>query len=475
MIKKRTYKKQQKHADRQANEDQQNKAQENHVKMTETPVPKLILELSVSTVVSMLAGATYNLTDSFFVSKLGSSATAAVGVIFSIMALIQAVGYTFGIGAGSSISRLLGKKNREEADRIASCAFAAAIVAGLVLMTVGLCILKWLMGFLGATETIREYAMEYGRYILIAAPIMCSSYVLNNILRSEGKPIWALLGISIGGVVNIALNPLLIFTCNLGIKGAGIATIAGQAVGLVLMYLSFFKDKSVVHLKLKGLFQKLQVYFDIIKMGLPSFWRQGLVCLAGILLNRRCMEYGDDAMAAMSVSNKIFAVLFAALVGYGQGFSPVAGYNFGAKKYDRVKTSVTFSTVSATLIMSIIGAAVFIWAKPLISCFSKEQAVLDLGVYALRAHSISLPFLPICLMAGMLFQAIGAYGKATLLSAARQGIFFLPLIWLLPAFFQVKGIAVTQATSDIISGLFAVPFLIYAYKQLKSWQKQNCS
>lgn len=454
-------------AEKQNTGTQDSQAQDNHVKMTETPVPLLILKLSCSTVISMLVGATYNLVDTFFVSKLGSSATAAVGVLFSIMAMIQAVGYTFGMGAGSSISRLLGKKRGDEADQTASCAFAASFIAGLLLMILGLSLLKPLVGFLGATETIRQYAMDYGMFILIAAPIMCGAYVLNNVLRSEGKPVWALIGIAAGGLVNVALDPLLIFTFDLGIRGAGIATLIGQSVGLVVMYVSFLKDKSVVHLKLKACFQKIHIYCEIIKMGLPSFWRQGLVCVAGILLNRRCMQYGDDAMAAISVSNKVFAILFAALVGYGQGFSPVAGYNYGAKKLDRVKSAMRFSAFSATIVMTVFGLLIFLWADDIIRAFSSEDVVQELGTYALKAHSISLPFLPVCLIAGMLFQAIGDYGKATLLSATRQGIFFLPLIWLLPMFFEVHGIAVTQAASDVLSGVFAVPFFIFASKKMQ--------
>lgn len=451
---------------RKNTEKQDTQAQDNHVRMTETSVPALVLKLSCSTVVSMLVGATYNLVDTFFVSKLGNSATAAVGVLFSIMAMIQAVGYTFGMGAGSSIARLLGKKNREESDRMASCAFAAAFAVGLVLMAAGLCMLRPLVGFLGATDTIHQYAMDYGRYILIAAPIMCSAYVLNNVLRSEGKPVWALLGISAGGLVNVALDPFLIFTLKLGIRGAGIATLIGQTVGLIVMYLAFLKDKSVVHLKLRACLQKPAVYFGIIRTGLPSFWRQGLVCVAGILLNRRCMQYGDDAMAAMSVANKVFAILFAALVGYGQGFSPVAGYNYGAKKYDRVKRAMLFSMFSATIVMAVFGLLIYIWAEDIIRLFSPDDTLPDLGSFALRAHSISLPFLPVCLIAGMLFQAVGSYGKATLLSSARQGIFFLPLIWLLPVFFASYGIGMTQAVSDVLSGLFAIPFFIFAVKKL---------
>lgn len=475
------------------------KAQENHVKMTQTPVPSLILRLSCSTVVSMLAGTTYNIVDMYFVSDLGTSAVAAVGILFSVLAMIQAVGYTFGMGAGSRISRFLGEQKEKEAGRDASAAVLMALVAGLILMAAGFLWQKPLIDFLGSTDTIEIYALDYGFWILLTAPVMCVSYVLNNVLRAEGMPVWALVGIGSGAVLNAVLDPILVSGLELGIRGAGIATFCGQSVSLIIMLIVMLSGKSVIgfnkntdimdHLSQnadakykptgmrvkieqikredrRGLAVFKQTAIDITRTGIPSFFRQGLVCVATILLNRAARAYGDDVIAAISVSNKVFAILFAVMVGYGQGFAPVAGYNYGAKKNDRVRKAIIFTILSQVIASAVTGILVWIFASPIISLFG-ENAALDLGVLSLRMHAVSLPFMAACLVSGMLFQAIGEIGKAILISSTRQGIFFLPLIWLLPMYFQKNGVAVTQGISDILSGIFSLPFLLVAIRMCR--------
>lgn len=421
------------------------KAQENHVKMTQTPVPSLILRLSCSTVVSMLAGTTYNIVDMYFVSDLGTSAVAAVGILFSVLAMIQAVGYTFGMGAGSRISRFLGEQKEKEAGRDASAAVLMALVAGLILMAAGFLWQKPLIDFLGSTDTIEIYALDYGFWILLTAPVMCVSYVLNNVLRAEGMPVWALVGIGSGAVLNAVLDPILVSGLELGIRGAGIATFCGQSVSLAIMLIVMLSGKSVIGLnkadsnyKPAGIRVKIekikredkqrfqafrQTAIDITRTGIPSFFRQGLVCVATILLNRAAREYGDDVVAAISVSNKVFAILFAVMVGYGQGFAPVAGYNYGAKKNDRVRKAIIFTILSQVIASAVTGILVWIFASSIISLFG-ENAALELGVLSLRMHAVSLPFMAVCLVSGMLFQAIGEIGKAILISSTRQGNLF---------------------------------------------------
>lgn len=464
------------------------KAQENHVKMTQTPVPSLILRLSCSTVVSMLAGTTYNIVDMYFVSDLGTSAVAAVGILFSVLAMIQAVGYTFGMGAGSRISRFLGEQKEKEAGRDASAAVLMALMAGLILMAAGFLWQKPLIDFLGSTDTIEIYALDYGFWILLTAPVMCVSYVLNNVLRAEGMPVWALVGIGSGAVLNAVLDPILVSGLELGIRGAGIATFCGQNVSLAIMLIVMLSGKSVIGLnkadsnyKPAGIRVKIekikredkqrfqafrQTAIDITRTGIPSFFRQGLVCVATILLNRAAREYGDDVVAAISVSNKVFAILFAVMVGYGQGFAPVAGYNYGAKKNDRVRKAIIFTILSQVIASAVTGVLVWIFASSIISLFG-ENAALELGVLSLRMHAVSLPFMAVCLVSGMLFQAIGEIGKAILISSTRQGIFFLPLIWLLHMYFQENGVAVTQGISDILSGIFSLPFILVAIHMCK--------
>jgi Na+-driven multidrug efflux pump len=475
------------------------KAQENHVKMTQTPVPSLILRLSCSTIVSMLAGTTYNIVDMYFVSDLGNSAVAAVGVLFSVLAMIQAVGYTFGMGAGSRISRFLGEQKEKEAGRDALVAVLMSLIAGLILMGAGFLWQKPLVEFLGSTDTIATFALDYGFWILLTAPVMCVSYVLNNVLRAEGMPVWALVGIGSGAVLNAVLDPILVSGLELGIRGAGIATFCGQSVSLIIMLIVMLSGKSVIrfnkntdimdHLSQnadakykptgmrvkieqikredrRGLAVFKQTAIDITRTGIPSFFRQGLVCVATILLNRAARAYGDDVIAAISVSNKVFAILFAVMVGYGQGFAPVAGYNYGAKKNDRVRKAIIFTILSQVIASAVTGILVWIFASSIISLFG-ENAALELGVLSLRMHAVSLPFMAVCLVSGMLFQAIGEIGKAILISSTRQGIFFLPLIWLLPMCFQETGVALTQGISDVLSGVFSLPFILVAIHMCK--------
>ena len=432
------------------------KAHDNHVKMTEGQVPFLILSLSASTIFTMLIATTYNLVDTYFVSSLGKSQIGAVGVMFSAMALIQAVGYTFGMGAASLISRYLGKEKRENAEQTLACAFAAALVTGTIIGIFGLIYIKPLIGILGATDTIKEYAYSYGAFVIAGTPVMCGAYVLNNSLRAEGKPYLALLGIFAGGALNALLDFILIKVFNIGIMGAGIATLAGQSLSLIIMIICFRTHKSVVKLKLWGFRPDLKVIFGVIRTGIPSFWRQGLMCLAGVFLNRSCRMYGDDVVAAMSIANKIFAVIFAILVGYGQGFAPVAGYNYGAKLYGRVRTAVKTSVITATIAMLIIGTAIYYLSPSLIGLFTDDAQVSSVSILALKAHAISLPFMPVCIMVGMLYQAVGRIGKAAFISSLRQGIFFLPLIYILPAIYHATGIAITQAAADILAGLTAL-------------------
>lgn len=475
------------------------KAQENHVKMTQTPVPSLILRLSCSTIVSMLAGTTYNIVDMYFVSDLGNSAVAAVGILFSVLAMIQAVGYTFGMGAGSRISRFLGEQKEQEAGRDALVAVLMSLIAGLILMGAGFLWQKPLVEFLGSTDTITTFALDYGFWILLTAPVMCVSYVLNNVLRAEGMPVWALVGIGSGAVLNAVLDPILVSGLELGIRGAGIATFCGQSVSLIIMLIVMLSGKSVIrfnkntdimdHLSQnadakykptgmrvkieqikredrRGLAVFKQTAIDITRTGIPSFFRQGLVCVATILLNRAARAYGDDVIAAISVSNKVFAILFAVMVGYGQGFAPVAGYNYGAKKNDRVRKAIIFTILSQVIASAVTGILVWIFASSIISLFG-ENAALELGVLSLRMHAVSLPFMAVCLVSGMLFQAIGEIGKAILISSTRQGIFFLPLIWLLPMCFQETGVALTQGISDVLSGVFSLPFILVAIHMCK--------
>ena len=270
-------------------------------KMTQTPIYKLIPTLAVPTIISMLATALYNMADTYFVSKLGTSASGAVGILFSMMALIQAVGFTIGMGSGTQISRLLGKKKQEYAEAVSASAILNGLVMGVLIAVVGMCFTEQIVRLLGATETIVPYAVDYARYIFLATPMMITCFVLNNQLRSEGKAKYSMIGILAGGLLNVALDPLFIFTFRFGISGAAIATALSQTVSMILLFLPFIRKKTVLKLSVRHISAKPRVYFDILKFGLPSLFRQGLASVASVLLNRSAAEYGDSAVAAMSL------------------------------------------------------------------------------------------------------------------------------------------------------------------------------
>ncbi|MEF9916288.1 MAG: MATE family efflux transporter [Lachnospiraceae bacterium] len=444
--------------------DMNQTSQSQFIKMTQTPVPKLIVSLAIPTIVSMLITAIYNIADTFFVSQLGTSAAGAVGVVFSLMAIIQAVGFTIGMGAGSNISRLLGKKDYAQADEVGSSAFFTALFFGSLVTFFGLLCLHPFMRILGSTPTILPYAQDYARYILFGAPIMCGSFVLNNILRSEGKATLAMFGIATGGILNIILDPIFIFGFQLGISGAAIATLLSQCISFSILLSCFLRKKSAIHLHLRYISHHFFIYRKIIATGFPSFSRQGLASIATAILNLHAAMYGDAAVAAMSIVSRVFMLVFSSMLGFGQGFQPVAGQNYGAGNYKRVKEAILFSMKAGTIMMVVLASIGYLAAPQILTLFRRNDAdVIAIGTLAMRAQCMVMPLLPLSTITNMTFQVLGHSGKATLLSSARQGLFFLPLILLLPRIIGLTGVQLTQPIADaltfIISILFILPFL----------------
>lgn len=445
----------------------ENKEQAQYIKMTTRPVPGLIASLAVPTVISMLVTSIYNMADTFFVSKLGTSATGAVGIVFSIMALIQAVGFMLGLGSGSMMSRLLGQKEHDKAQVVASSGFFSAIVFGLLLTVAGLTFLDGFMRLLGATETILPYAADYAKYILFGAPIMSASFVLNNLLRSEGKAAFSMVGITFGGILNIGLDPVFIFGLKLGISGAAIATLISQCVSFLMMLYFFLAGKSIIRLSIRKVSRSPKTYGAIVKAGLPSLCRQGLASIATVILNINAAAYGDPAVAAMSIVGRIFMLVLSAMIGFGQGFMPVVGYNYGAKKYSRVREAIMFSIKVGFTLMIVLGAAGFILSPQLIALFRKDDAeVIAIGTFACRAQCLGVMLAPLSVICNMLFQSIGKSAQATFMSSTRQGIFFLPLIIILPRFCGLTGVQIAQPLADVFSFIVGVPLLRRFFKEL---------
>lgn len=443
-------------------------SQAQFLKMTETPIPNLVSRLAVPTIISMLVSSIYNMADTFFVAKLGTSAAGAVGIVFSLMAVIQAIGFGLGMGSGSNISRLLGQQKNKEADIIASTGFFSAITFGLILTFFGTIFIDYLMKNLGATETILPYAKDYAKYILFGAPVMCASFVMNNILRSEGKAALSMVGITFGGILNIILDPVFIFVFKLGISGAAIATLLSQCLSFSLLLSCFIRKKSTTKLHIKNVSKKIGTYFLIIKTGLPSLCRQALASTATIFLNVSASFYGDSAVAAMSIVGRIFMFTMSAMIGLGQGFQPVLGYNYGAKKYDRVREAIFFTGKVGTVVMTSFAVIGFIFAEDIMKVFRKEDLeVIVIGAFAIKMQCLALPTHPMIVVSNMTLQIVGKSWQGTFLSAARQGIFFLPLIIIFSQAMGLTGIQITQPVADVLTAICTVPFMILFFKEIK--------
>ena len=435
-------------------------------KMTETPIPKLILSLAAPTILSMLITSIYNLADTFFVGQISTSASGAVGVVSSLMAIIQALGFMLGHGAGSIISRSLGSQNTKAATRFASTSFFTALTFGLILAAVGLTTLPHFMMLLGSTETILPHACAYARPILIAAPLMMSSLVMNNILRYEGKASFAMIGLVTGGVLNMVLDPVFIFGFGLGTAGAGIATALSQSISFCILLSMFLRGKTVSQFQLSAVTRSPAEFGTILMTGLPSFGRQGLNSIGGMLLNIAARSYGDAAVAGMSIVSRIFMFIISVAIGTGQGFQPVAGFNYGARKYRRVEKACVFTMCASFCFLSVIIAACWFNAEALIKLFRDDPEVTAIALPAFRYQCFACFLQPVIVAGNMLFQSIGKAGRATFLACCRQGVFFIPLILTLPRMFGLLGIEICQPIADVLTFVVTVPFLFPFLHQL---------
>ena len=435
-------------------------------KMTETPIPKLILSLAAPTILSMLITSIYNLADTFFVGQISTSASGAVGVVSSLMAIIQALGFMLGHGAGSIISRSLGSQNTKAATRFASTSFFTALTFGLILAAVGLTTLPHFMMLLGSTETILPHACAYARPILIAAPLMMSSLVMNNILRYEGKASFAMIGLVTGGVLNMVLDPVSIFGFGLGTAGAGIATALSQSISFCILLSMFLRGKTVSQFRLSAVTRSPAEFGTILMTGLPSFGRQGLNSIGGMLLNIAARSYGDAAVAGMSIVSRIFMFIISVAIGTGQGFQPVAGFNYGARKYRRVEKACVFTMCASFCFLSVIIAACWFNAEALIKLFRDDPEVTAIALPAFRYQCFACFLQPVIVAGNMLFQSIGKSGRATFLACCRQGVFFIPLILTLPRMFGLLGIEICQPIADVLTFVVTVPFLFPFLHQL---------
>lgn len=436
-------------------------------KMTESSVARLVISLSIPTVLSQMITSIYNMADTYFVTSLGDSAVGAVSVVYALQSIVQAIGYGLAMGASSLVSRKLGQEENQNANKYACCAFYAAFFLGLLLTLGGLIDLDGLLRLFGSTETILPYARDYAFIILLGAPVMCASFVMNNVTRAQGRAVMAMVGLTAGGIFNILLDPIFIFVCKMGVGGAALATVVSQCISFLILLSFYLGKKSIISLSPKNISRKPYDYWLIVKTGLPTVFRQGLSSLSTTLLNVQVKVYGDAAIAAVGIANKIYMLLRSFVLGIGHGFQPVAGYNYGAKKNDRVRKAFWVATAIGSLVAAVSAVFLLLFSNQVIAFFNPEtEETLRIGRRMLLIMSLSLPTMGYSTYVNQLYQSLGFVKGATVLASCRQGIFFVPLIFLLPALLGLDGILLTQPLCDVLTCVVSIPFNIYFLKKV---------
>ena len=445
--------------------------EEKYIYMTETPVEKLIGTLAIPTIVSMLITSIYNMADTYFVGQISTTATGAVGISFALMSIIQALGFMIGSGSGNYVSRLLGRRKIIDAEKVASTGLFSVLILGFVLMTIGLVFLDSVVKVLGATDTIFPYAKIYVRYILIGMPFMASALYLNILLRFQGSSFYGMLGIGTGGLINILLDPIFIFKFSMGIGGAALATILSQFISfLILLY--FCGRHGILPISWKKASPDKAMYMEIMRGGFPSFCRQGIASISTAILNLSAAPYGDGVIAAMSIVNRIFHFAIAILLGFGQGFQPVCGFNYGAKRYDRVLNSYRFCVKVALAGLTVLSVIGFLGASNIVALFRRDDIeVITLGAKAIRLQCLVLPLSAWIIMDNMLLQMIRKTREASILAASKQGICFIPAILILPRIFGVLGIQISQPIADIITLIIGIIVIKEPLRELELLKK----
>ena len=436
-----------------------------YVMMTETPVRQLVMKMAVPTIISMMVTALYNIIDAFFVGHISTEATAGVGVSFAYMTFINAIGFFFGHGSGNFISTALGAKKYQEAEKMAATGFLSSMGIGAIAAIIGLFFLSPLSRMMGATPDVVQDANDYLLFILIGTPFMMSSLTLNNQLRLQGNARYAMVGLTTGAVLNIFLDALFIYYLDMGVMGASLATCISQMTGWFVLLMGTEMSGNV-HIRFSNFSPSWQSYKDIFKGGNPSLARHFFVCVSTILLNRYAAFYAApgteaSAIAAFAIVARIMMFAFSIILGIGQGFQPVCGFNYGAGLHERVRKSFVFTCGLATAILIVMSITFAIFAPDLIKIFRSEDAeLIKIGAEALRWQCLSFPLVGVSMVTNMMYQTTRKTLIATVLSMGRQGIFFVPTIMILPLFIGFQGVEMTQAIADALTFLLALPFAI---------------
>lgn len=437
-------------------------------RMMQEPIPRLVTRLAIPTVLTMLITVIYNTADTYFVSQIDKSASAAVGAVYAVMAIIQTAGYGCGMGAGSLISRKLGAQDTESAERYAASAFFAALLLGTLIGGAGLVFLRPLMLAIGCSDTMLVHAEPYARYILAAAPLSCSSFVLSNILRAEGHTSLSMCGTMAGGLLNLLLDPLFIFPCGMGTGGAALATAVSQGVSFFILLAAFLLKKTTVRLHPGRISRSPRDYGLILATGFPTVCRQGLGSIAAVCLTHQARLYGGDAaVSAINIANKAYMLVRNMVIGIGQGFQPVAGYNFGAGNRRRTRQAFTFATAVGTGMCVVLAAGIALLSRQLMTWFIRDDEVVEIGRRTLLWGCAVMPFLAFSTFVNQLYQCLGFKAPASFLASCRQGVFYLPAIYLLPLALNLTGVELAQPVADLATAFISVPFLaVFMRRQL---------
>lgn len=438
-------------------------------------IKTLIPKMAIPTIIAQLITTIYNLADTYFVSTLGTNATAAVGVNASLSRAITLIGSLIGAGACSYIARLLGAKKKEDANRVLSTSLISGVILGLVFAVVCLSIISPLVFALGATEECAQYAIAYASYILYASPVMVGSFILNMCLRSEGSTLFAMVGIGFGGILNCALDPLFIYVFNQGVAGAAIATSISQLVSFCILLFPYLRRTTAVTISFKSFRLVWYDVREVITIGSSSFFRSVLAVFATVSINRVAGGFSTATLAALSVANRVMEFPFAVILGFGQGYQPVVGFNWGAKQWKRVRESYKFAIITSIVGGIVMGALIAGFADPIVHIFNKQAdaEVLQIGILCIRLQCLVLVSHAVNSIVNMFYAGIGMAGKSLAVNLTRQGYCFFPALAIAPALWGISGVAATQAIADLLSLIVVVPFGIHAYKMIIAHEKEE--
>ncbi|MGE4276662.1 MAG: MATE family efflux transporter [Lawsonibacter sp.] len=445
---------------------------EKYREMVESPLESLIIRMSIPSIISLLITAMYNLADTYFVGCLGTSATGAVGVVYPLMTLVLALGLMFGKGTGTLMGRQLGCREIEKAQQTAiqGLVYVTVLVSGL--MVLGLIFLQPLVALLGATESMGPYTVIYARFILIAMPFKAAATALSCILRFQGFAKRSMYGLGSGAVLNIILDPLLIFGVGMGFAGAGAATMFGEMVGCFLLLWQCLRG-DCIRISLRNFYFSWEGMRSIFNGGFSSFLKNGLSSLASIMLNRAARPYGDAAIAAFVIVNRLVHMCQMIYFGIGEGYQTVCSYNYGAKNYQRVKDGFWFCIKVGGALMVVILLA-FLFPEQIIALFRRDDPiVIQYGSWILRAQMATLWLLPVCASGFVMLQGIGRNLDAAIVGSGRQGLFLVPLLLILPRFFGMTGLILVQPCSDVLSTLLGIVILRPNLRRLETRREEE--